>query len=226
MPLPWAAQTEQASAAVTLREHAKCVYRLKFTFDKNLYSLPDSMSLTLSDKDGIVKEIAFNCKDNLGNKVNSRVQASEAQNGVYSMTFFNEDGTPFSVPQFPMQLVSVEMKLNASKKGNGKTLAIKDFVTHYPHAAGVESVMKDNDEHRLGLSYDNGMLYVSCNAAKAGKANLRVVSTTGQEIWRGAVALEQGANRFEISMMEAATGFYLVALDAPSWTAAEKFILR
>lgn len=199
---------------------------LKFTFDKNLYSLPDSMSLTLGDKEGIVKEIAFNCKDNLGNKVNSQVKAEDALNGVYTIKFFNGDNTPFDVSQFPMQLISVDMKLNSAKKGNGKTLAIKDFVTMYPNYSGVESIVKDNENLLIGLNYKNGMLYVSCNSKKAERACLRVISTTGQEIWKGTVNLEEGANRFEINMLEAATGFYLVTIDAPAYTATEKFILR
>lgn len=201
---------------------------IKLTMNKQLYSLPDSIGIELCDPDTLVRNITYMMRDNQGLAVNMQVEASETQ-GQNFVARFNDDGTPWEVERFPLQLLAIKFGLStAIATGPGKVVPLRNFNAYYPgepDPSGIDNVTREQHA-RLTVATDNGCVWARYNSPVKQQARVELWSTTGLQLASKTVMLEQGTNEIMLPALDAAPGIYIATVNTATTRSQAKLIIR
>ena len=102
--------------------------------------------------------------------------------------------------------------LDTKKRGETRTIALRNMATHYSAESGVETVVADKPS-ALGIALRGETVEVRYDSQCSEKARLSMFSATGQMIVAHDVALQAGTNTLDIDAKSAGTGIYFVVRD-------------
>ncbi|MDD2962020.1 MAG: phosphodiester glycosidase family protein [Muribaculaceae bacterium] len=199
---------------------------MKFSMNKALYSLPDSVSLQLDNSNGVVKTITVVCKDNLGTQFSNKVDITDAADIEPTLIRFNTEGTPFEVARYPISLQYIQFTLDPTKAAKELTLPVRAFNARYPKGSGVESIISSKTDNQLDIKVNTESVDVNFNCSLSTNATISMYSTTGRLLHRSNVTIDAGNNSININTKEALTGFYLIAIDTPYGSISGKCIIK
>ena len=115
--------------------------------------------------------------------------------------------------------------LDTKKRGETRTIALRNMATHYSAESGVETVVADKPS-ALGIALRGETVEVRYDSQCSEKARLSMFSATGQMIVAHDVALQAGTNTLDIDAKSAGTGIYFIVLQSPSVKAVGKCVIR
>lgn len=190
---------------------------IDLTFNKTLFGLPESLSFDLDDKDGVVKKVHFFYVDALGKQEMRNVDLADLN------TAFADE--PMEYYRYPLKLTTMRFTLDTKKRGETRTVALRNMATHYSAESGVETVVADKPS-ALGIALRGETVEVRYDSQCSEKARLSMFSATGQMIVAHDVALQAGTNTLDIDAKSAGTGIYFVVLQSPSVRAVGKCVIR
>lgn len=198
---------------------------IKLTMNKRLYSLPDSLGMEVTDPEGLVINMTFMMRDNLGTAFNVQVDAKDSHDGMF-MTRFQEDSIPFGVERYPLSLLAVKFGLN-TVSGTGKVLPLRNFKAYYPPTdpSGISNIVTPCDS-RLTATVADGCIYARYNAQASAPARVELWSTTGTLVASKTVTLSQGHNEVALEALEATPSIYIVTLTTNSKQEHCKVVVR
>ncbi|MEQ9305901.1 MAG: RICIN domain-containing protein, partial [Marinoscillum sp.] len=85
-----------------------------------------------------------------------------------------------------------------------------------------------NDEMNIQV-YPNpvsDLLYLTINPADKGEAEVRLISSAGQEVYRANLTIERGANQIQIKIDDLSPGIYLLELTSDQLNQRERIIKK
>ena len=132
---------------------------------------------------------------------------------------------PIEYYRYPLKLTTMRFTLDTKKRGETRTIALRNMATHYSAESGVETVVADKPS-ALGIALRGETVEVRYDSQCSEKARLSMSSATGQMIVANDVALQAGTNTLDIDAKSAGTGIYFVVLQSPSVRAVGKCVIR
>ncbi|MEG2674303.1 MAG: phosphodiester glycosidase family protein [Muribaculaceae bacterium] len=199
----------------------------KFTPNKTLYSLPDSISFQIYDKEGIVKSINATYNDNFGGKYTTSFDVVADKDSTCVIRFAEKDGSIFEIGKYPIILKTIQFNLQNAKAGTGYNVALRNLIAYYPKGTGsVNGVEGDVNDTKLKIVVEAETVKLGFDAQQAGKAFVSMYSTTGSLIYKGVVDAQAGYNEVQINTKEATCGIYLLSVVMPQGMKSGKCIIR
>ena len=196
------------------------VRNLKVTFNENVYGLPTGMELPIHNPDGAVSRYILAYKDNLGNRYTYDVDVA-AGDSMWAFDFFNEDGSPFEVYQYPISLESVQLHFNTATNA---TFAVGDLNAIYPEGAG--SVMQMADGNDLSVICTGESLTALFDSENEGVAYIAIYSSDGKKAFSVGIDVYSGSNEYRCDTVWLSDGIYILVVNVDGRQMTRKFIKR
>lgn len=198
----------------------------KFDAEKKIYSLPDSLSFQVFNKNDIIKSMSITYSDNLGEKYTKSYNGLKENDSTYVATFMETDNTNYEIGKFPITIKSIQFNLQNSKVGTGNEIALRNLMAYYPKGSGVEDNLVTNSSNKLNISVLPEMLELAFNSKVEGKAMVNIYSTTGYQLYHSTADIVEGNNKITLNSKEATCGVYIVTISTPTETFTGKCIIR
>lgn len=192
---------------------------------KDVYGLPDSISLVMANPNGVLKSLTYTVIDNNNKTITKLIDATSKVDDVYTFSC-SEDGVPYAIDRYPIRLYSLSFTLVPSKAMTGATLPIKYFSAFYPGNSGVNSVFANSGSNKLNVTVASEIMNIRYDSSNVQKGMISIYSTTGSLLSTQNVELNSGINQINVNVKDATTGVYIVTLSTLNGTAVGKCIIR
>ena len=194
---------------------------LSAKLNKTSYGIPDALALPIANENNVINRITLACYDNLGERHLIEIKP-EAVNKTYTIDLKNRDGNLFDIPQFPIQVMDLNIYFNNAQD---KEFSLGHLYMVYPKKSegGVSTILNDDD---FSVSIHGEIANVRYNTNSTSPAKLSVYSTTGQIKYNDVIASECGINEYQFNTKFFATGLYIVVIEQGGKSIAQKFIIR
>ncbi len=192
-----------------------------------LYSLPDSLSFQLYNKDQIVKQVSANYTDALGAKGIFSFTMPSTDDGVLTLPFKDGTGNIFDTSRYPITLTRLTFTLQSSKAGTGYEIGLRNLVAHYSEGtSSVGSILSDDNNSKLVISVEPELVKASFISAESGKARVMLYSTSGQILYNSIIEVVAGKNILPINTKVAGCGMYILSVNTGRQNLVGKCIIR
>lgn len=196
---------------------------IKLSPKATLYSLPDSISLSMYDKDNIVTKVTYALTDAQGN----RITISTIPDGKDERCFasFKTAGEEIEYYRYPLVLNSVTCYL-ANKSVPSTRLAFGSIDAYYPGYVNAIPAIKADKAHCLQTTITGQTLDIDFNSDHSGTGALRLYDATGKCIRSSTVQCRPGINTCHIDIKDIPVGLYFVSVQAPGINGSAKIIIK
>lgn len=197
---------------------------IRITPKTRLYSLPDSLSLNMLDRDGIVTSIGFYLTDAQGQRLTYTNTPAPGQT-THTIAFATPED-PIEYHRFPLTLNYINLYLSGSPKPE-TGLELGTIDGYYPgYVNSVNTVFVDNASP-LSVRIEGETLYVAHNSAEGEKdAGIAIYTAGGRLIGKSTVRCDKGQNCFEIDIKHLPTGIYILTLQTGTGVQTAKFAVK
>lgn len=222
LPLGWA-----DGATYTFDLNGGRAPYFKFLVENKLYSLPDSLSLQMYDKTGIVKSINVAYVDNLGGRYTKTFEPKADSDSVYVIPFTDVNKEVYEIGKYPITIKNIQVNLQGAKVGTGYKVGLRNLMAYYAKGSSVENTLESgrfNDPLKIVVGAETVKL--GFNAQKAGKTTVSMYSTTGVLIYKMAIDAQAGYNEIDINTKEASCGIYILSVSTVNDIKTGKCIIR
>lgn len=194
---------------------------IKITPARQLYSIPDSISIAMNDRNSVVNKVTFNLTDANGDRYNLN---GTANGDIVTVSFRDGDNSiPFY--KYPLTLNTVTFYL-INKNVPEARLSLGDIMAYYPGYTGVSTVTVDSNS-TLTTCIEGESLKILYNTTTAGTTRIDVYSATGSRLLATSHLSEVGQNTASLNMAELSTGIYIVSAHLSDGSVkTAKLILR
>jgi len=179
---------------------------IKMSPAKQFYSIPDSISLAMNDRNSTVNKVTFNLTDadggryNLNGRIDGDLVTVSFRDGESSIPYY----------KYPLTLNTMTLYM-VNKSIPGARVSLGDVTAYYPgYIDGVGTITTDS-KGILTTSLEGESLLVSYNAAVAGVSRVDVYSATGLCLLATSHLSEVGTNNANINVAELPVGIYIVS---------------
>lgn len=191
-----------------------------------LYSLPESLTLTMKDFDDIVTDVKMDFVDAEKTRFSLSNTIVPGQN-EYKFVFAESDGTQMRTPRYP--LTFEKMYFTLVKKGvTGARLALRSLTANYPGTGAVSDITVDGNEGTTLTARQSGENIVLYTDGKAfdGKVKVRISTLSGALAQSGDATFTGGTASVYAPMLS--PGVYFVSVYSPDTMrpVTAKLILR
>ncbi len=188
-----------------------------------LYSLPNSLTLTMNDRDNVVSGIKMDFVDAEGTRF-SLTNATVPEQQEYVFKFAESDGTEMLTPRYPLTFEKMYFTM-VKKSVTGARLDLRSITANYPGMGAVDDIMVDARRDGALIAGQQGDNIVLVLGDASGAARVRVSTLSG------AVALSADADFASGSVAvyapALAPGIYIVTVyPAAGRPASAKLIIR
>ena len=188
-----------------------------------LYSLPNSLTLTMNDRDNVVSGIKMDFVDAEGTRF-SLTNATVPEQQEYVFKFAESDGTEMLTPRYPLTFEKMYFTM-VKKSVTGARLDLRSITANYPGMGAVDDITVDARRDGALIAGQQGDNIVLILDEASGAARVRVSTLSG------AVALSAdtefvGATA-TVYAPALAPGIYIVTVyPAAGRPASAKLIIR
>ncbi len=188
-----------------------------------LYSLPNSLTLTMNDRDNVVSGIKMDFVDAEGTRF-SLTNATVPEQQEYVFKFAESDGTEMLTPRYPLTFEKMYFTM-VKKSVTGARLDLRSITANYPGMGAVDDITVDARRDGALIAGQQGDNIVLVLGDASGAARVRVSTLSG------AVALSADADFASGSVAvyapALAPGIYIVTVyPAAGRPASAKLIIR
>ncbi len=173
------------------------------------YSLPDSLSFRIDDRNDVVRSYAATFSDGQGGRFSATGDILVGDR-AYFIPVMDKDNTIFSVERYPITLKKLTLNLE-NKAIEGCAIGFSELKAYYPGYTGVDLLQADQ-LNNLGMSIEGERLKVEFESDSAGKCSLSVYSVTGQLMASQNVDCVVGGNVATVDVKSLPVGIYMVTL--------------
>lgn len=190
-----------------------------------LYSLPNSLTLTMNDRDNIVKEIKMDFVDAEGTRFNlTNAVVSGQQDFVFK--FEESDGTEMLTPRYPLTFEKMYFTM-VKKNVTGARLDLRSITANYPGMGAADDITTDaRDGGAMVVRRQGDNIAIELEGANVGMSKVRVSTISGAIVLSADADFSSGTAGVYAPAL--APGIYLVTVysDALSRPLTAKLIVR
>ena len=187
-----------------------------------VWSLPESIKITVNPGDAQVKKISMNAENALGERITSWVFTTEmlAKNTASTYELKLTDWCdPTQIGIYPIQINSIRFDMGASKKDSKFTISVPSFEAVYPLFGGVET---NTVVEKAIKVYPNPVKAgETFNVAVEGNALVEVFAMNGTKVLSTMI---EGADA--VSTQGLTAGIYFVKVVAENSVKTAKLIVE
>lgn len=188
-----------------------------------LYSLPDSISLQMVDKDAIVDNITYTLLDAQGERITITATPDRANNCCTAS--FRDPKSTIEFQRYPLTLRTIKAYL-INKSVPGTQLSFGSLNAFYPgYSSAVHGVLAD-DAPTMTATMRGEMLHVEFSASQSSAGRLCVYNVAGIAVAAADVECHAGANKLSLNLKDLPSGIYIVTLRTHDRPRSCKLILR
>ena len=190
-----------------------------------LYSLPNSLTLTLKDYNDIVNEIKMDFVDAEGTRFSLSAAGVSGQE-EYKFAFAESDGTEMLTPRYPLTFEKMYFTL-IKKSVTGARLDLRSLTANYPGTGAVEDVVADRGEGAaIAVCQQGDNIVIDLGGTPVSTAKVRVSTISGAVALSADADFASGSAAVYAPML--APGIYLVTVypDAKVRPMTAKLIVR
>ena len=199
------------------------ISNLDINLKKKMFGLPESVSLEISDPEATIKNSYFIYEDAQGNKVTRTLDFSQ---GSVINTRLGAKDEPLPYYAYPLTLNMLRLSFDPSKRGTGKSIAVRDFKAVYATESGVETISAANPQETIAVCVEGETVIANYNSDTDCDAFVSMYSATGALVASKKIKIAQGDNQIAIDAKFASTGFYFVTLSLPGKRITGKTIIK
>ena len=190
---------------------------------ENFVNPEESVSLEISDPEATIKNSYFIYEDAQGNKVTRTLDFSQ---GSVINTLLGAKDEPLPYYAYPLTLNMLRLSFDPSKRGTGKSIAVRDFKAVYATESGVETISAANPQETIAVCVEGETVIANYNSDTDCDAFVSMYSATGALVASKKIKIAQGDNQIAIDAKFASTGFYFVTLSLPGKRITGKTIIK
>ena len=188
-----------------------------------LYSLPDSMSCEIEDKDGLITSISYQLTDARGERIT--LTSNPLPGKSLNTVAFADNNGPFEYYRYPLTLNHITCYLTGSAKPETE-LDFGSVECYYPGYTGISDPVSLRSVDSLILKVDGETLYVGFDSDREGDASLEIFNSSGRCVRRDSMVCGKGTNLHEIDIKQLPKGIYVLSLKTPATHAVGKIAVR
>lgn len=188
-----------------------------------LYSLPNSLTLTMNDRDNVVDGIKMDFVDAKGTRF-SLTSATVSGQQDYVFKFEESDGTEMLTPRYPLTFEKMYFTM-VKKNVTGARLDLRSITANYPGMGAVDDITVDARRNGALTAGQQGDNIVLALGDASGAARVRVSTLSGAMAM--AADVEFIGATASIYAPALAPGIYIVTVyPAAGRPASTKLIIR
>ena len=188
-----------------------------------LYSLPDSISMDIHDKDNIVTKVTFALTDAQGERLTYTSVPSQGTDRIFAS--FKTPGQEIDFYRYPLTLNTVTIYLK-NKAVPSTSLSLGSIEAYYPGYSNSISSLKADERCSLRTNVDGQMLNIEFDSSSQSPCRLYIYDAAGRVVEASSYNCTLGHNVCTIDIKDLPSGIYFVSLRGNNHHDSAKFILN